>query len=186
MAFLSDRAIRGAVNIGIIGIYPYDPEHVQPASYDMTLGKKFKVISDDIPLIDPRVGVEYKETVVEEGAFPLLAGGFCLASTVERVELATNIIGRLEGKSSLGRIGLTAHITAGFFDPGFRGHATLELFNATHKTILLIPGMKICQMSFARLSSHAERPYGHKSLDSKYQDQGDSPHGSQIHKNFKK
>jgi dCTP deaminase len=189
MAFLNDRAIKGAINAGIIEIWPYTADNVQPASYDMTLGRHFKFINQDFSLgpIDPRKPVEYVEHDVPEGeSYRLDPQGFVLASTRESVRLATNIIGRLEGKSSLGRIGLTAHITAGFFDPGFKGYPTLELFNASPRPILLIPGMKICQMSFARLNSHAEKPYGHSDLGSKYQSQGSKPEGSRMHENFKR
>lgn len=187
MSFLSDRAIKGAINVGMIEIDPYDIDNVQPASYDMTLGNHFKSIAASLTHIDPRNPIRYVETeITHEEGYLLRPGCFVLAATRERIRLTTNIIGRLEGKSSLGRIGLTAHITAGFFDPGFNGHATLELFNASPRSIMLIPGMHICQMSFARLTSHSEKPYGHSDLRSKYQDQGEKPEGSKMHENFKR
>lgn len=192
MTFLSDRYIDSCVRVGRIHIHPYDHESwnkassLQPASYDMHLDKHFKTLRRPTAgVIDPLSPVDYDEIEVPTGsAFRLESLCCALASTIERVELDTNLIGRLEGKSSLGRIFLTAHVTAGFFDPGFRGHATLELFNAGPFPVLLWPGMKICQMSFATLNSHAQRPYGHKALGSKYQSQPRGPQGSLMHKNW--
>jgi dCTP deaminase len=192
MPFFSDQYIDSCIRTGRIRIDPYDHDNwheassLQPASYDMHLDSLFKTL---LPppggVVDPRQPVEYEESDVKEGnAFYLPSLSCALASTIERVELDTNMIGRLEGKSSLGRIFLTAHVTAGFFDPGFRGHATLELFNAGPYPVLLWPGMKICQMSFAALNSHARRAYGHTVHGSKYQDQERGPKGSEMHRNF--
>lgn len=190
--FFSDQYIDSCIRVGRMVIDPYDHDNwrvkssLQPASYDMHLDRHFKTIHEPASgIIDPRRPVEYDEHEIADGlAFLLLPLSCALASTVERIELDTNMIGRLEGKSSLGRIFLTAHVTAGFFDPGFRGHATLELFNASPFPVLLWPGMKICQMSFAALNSHARRPYGNEVLGSKYQDQERGPKGSEMHKNF--
>lgn len=184
MAFLSDHTIKASIAVSRIVVDPYDPDCVQPASYDMHLDSTFKRITGPSE-IDPRKPVEYQDINVMKGySLHLKPHAFILGSTIERIELANDLIGRLEGKSSLGRIGLTAHVTAGFFDPGFRGHATLELFNASDRVIVLWPGMKICQMSFARITTSAERPYGHKDLRSNYQDQERGPKGSQMHRNF--
>ena len=184
MSTLSDRAIKQAIVTGRVVIEPYDAALLQPASYDLTLDNIFKIPCHGT--IDPREEVQYQTvTVAESEPFRLMGLQFCLASTIEYVGFCDEIVGRLEGKSSIGRLGLTAHVTAGFFDPGFKGHATLELFNANANPILLWPGMKICQMSFHRLTSPAERPYGHPGLISKYQGQARGPHGSQMHANFK-
>ena len=183
MSTLSDRAIKQAVLTGRVIIDPYDPALLQPASYDLRLDNIFKVPCQGI--IDPRAEVRYTTHTVPEGEpFKLMGLQFCLASTIEFVGFHDDVVGRLEGKSSIGRLGLTAHVTAGFFDPGFNGYATLELFNANANPILLWPGMKICQMSFHRLTSPSERPYGHPGLGSKYQGQERGPHGSQMHRNF--
>lgn len=186
--FLSDRGIRQCIRSGRIEIDPYDESRVQPASVDLTLDRHFKVYADRklSHHIDPRKPQMMQETHVANGDhFLIYPQVLVLASTVERVRLSHDLIGRLEGKSSLGRLGLTAHITAGFFDPGFEGFATLELFNAAPRPIRLYPGMPICQMSFAQLSSPAERPYGHEALRSKYQGQERGPKESQMHLNFK-
>lgn len=183
MSILSDRGIKAALQGAYIGIDPYDEALLQPASYDLRLDNIFKVMSDGVT--DPRQEKEYHTRVVSDTEpFRLHGLQFCLASTIEVVRFSDAVVGRLEGKSSLGRLGLTAHVTAGFFDPGFEGHATLELFNASMSPILLWPGMKICQMSFHRLTSPSERPYGHEDLGSKYQQQQRGPHGSQMHRNF--
>lgn len=189
MAFLSDRDIKQALFRGMIKIDPYVEANIQPASIDLTLDNTFKRILCGPAwgdTTDPRKPLEYQEIgpLTEHEGYILASGDFVLGSTVERIELNGGVLGRLEGKSSLGRIGLTAHVTAGFFDPGFRGHATLELFNASPRAIVLWPGMKICQMSFALLRSYSQKPYGHKDLGSKYQDQARGPQGSEMHKNF--
>lgn len=188
--FLSDRGIRAALSTGRIRIDPYVDENVQPASIDLTLDRFFKTIlsgEQHGDLTDPRFPTVYAESECSESGrdgYILGPGEFVLGSTVERIELCDTVLGRLEGKSSLGRIGLTAHITAGFFDPGFCGYATLELFNASPRGIVLWPGMKICQMSFANLSSPAMKPYGHEDLGSKYQNQERGPQGSQMFRNW--
>lgn len=183
VSILSDRGILAALSRNSIGIEPFDADMLQPASYDLTLDNIFKVMEDGVT--DPKQEKKYLTRVVTDGEpFRLHGLQFCLASTIECVRFGPEMVGRLEGKSSIGRLGLTAHVTAGFFDPGFEGHATLELFNANMAPILLWPGMKICQMSFHSLSSPSMRPYGHDELGSKYQDQPRGPQGSQVHRNF--
>lgn len=153
---LPDHAIIAEVDNGRLVIDPWDPALVQPASVDVLLGDTF--IDQDIP---------------GTGKFPLLLypGRFILASTVEYFEIPDDLVGRLEGKSSLGRLGLSIHATAGFVDPGFRGQLTLELSNVSSRPIQLTAGMKIAQMSFHRLESACRKPYGHPDLGSKYQGQ---------------
>lgn len=136
-------------------------------------------------MIDPMMPAEYVELTVDgnEARFYLLPGELVLATTVERVRLSPALSATFEGKSSIGRLGLLVHVSAGFFDAGFNGQATLELVNLTQWPIILYPGMKIGQMSFVVLSSPALRPYGHPGLGSKYIDQ-EGPTGSLMHLNF--
>lgn len=189
--FLSDTGIKHAIKTGGLVIEPYDESRVQPASYDLTLDRFFKRYPAPpryqtwAPIHDVKEPVEMVDEEVRDGySFLLVPGEFALASTQERVEIPVNMIGRLEGKSSIGRLGLMAHVTAGFFDPGFKGYPTLELFNASPRQIRLWPGMLICQMSFAILGSHVEHPYGSSELGSKYQNQERGPKASQYHRNF--
>lgn len=189
MAILSDITIKACIKAGYIGIDPYVEDNVQPASIDLRLGREFRWFGDVVGaqhVIDPREQQEMRtsDTFTEDDAFVLLPGQFALGTTIERVRLSASIVGRLEGKSSLGRLGLTVHSTAGFFDPGFEGTATLEFFNMTNSPIRLIPGMKVCQMSFHRMTTPAERPYGSKGLGSKYQGQ-DGTVPSKMHENWK-
>lgn len=188
MAILSDHSIDGCVKAGRIEIDPYNPENLQPASIDLTLSNVFKQYTAQHSgyMVDPRIPVEMDTTVVSEGlVFVLPPQGFALGATVERLRFPNDIVGRIEGKSSLGRLGLTAHVTAGFFDPGFNGQATLELHNVSPYSILLWPGMLICQMSFHRMTTPARRPYGSEGLRSKYIDQV-GPVASKMHENFDK
>lgn len=183
--FLVDRDIRHQITMGRIVIDPFDDSMIQPASVDLRLDRFFRIFKPkDHHPIDPFVPQEMDEIEIpENGRFGLAPGAFCLGSTLERIEIASNMVGRLEGKSSIGRLGLTTHVTAGFFDPGFRGYATLELFNASGRPIYLYPGMKIAQMSFAATSGSAIRPYGHEDLGSKYQDQERGPKPSEYFRN---
>ena len=186
---LADWRIKDLVQSGDIGINPYNERDVQPASYDFHLGNVFKVwLPSRYEPIDPRTPPEMQSVAMMTNRHPYVLEplGFCLASSVEWFEFPDWIGGRLEGKSSLGRLGLTAHVTAGFFDPGFRGHATLELFNANRtRAIFLYPDMKIGQMSFFCIDGGSvERPYGSEGLRSKYQNQGADPAESQMHRNF--
>lgn len=184
---LSDRSIKEAVAAGRIVITPYDADLVQPASVDIRLDNRFRVFRNyKYSSIDPRaVQDELTEmvTVDERATFVIHPGEFVLGNTVERVALGNDLVGRLEGKSSLGRLGLIVHATAGYIDPGFDGNITLELSNVANLPILLYPGMKIGQVSFFALSTPAERPYGHPSLGSKYKGQT-APTASRMHLNF--
>ena len=171
---LSDRDIRAAIEDRRIVIEPYDPKCLQPASVDIRLDSRFRVFrSSRHAFIDlAKVVDDITELVtVTDERFILHPGEFVLGSSVERVRLADDIVARVEGKSSLGRLGLLIHSTAGFVDPGWDGHLTLELSNVNTIPITLYPRMRIGQLSFFRLSSAAERPYGSEALGSSYQGQ---------------
>lgn len=171
---LSDRDIRAAIERGRIAIDPFDPKRLQPASVDITLDRTFRVFrSTRHPYIDLAKGVDdiTDLVTVDRDPFILHPGEFVLGSTFERVRLASDIVSRVEGKSSLGRLGLLIHSTAGFIDPGWDGHITLELSNVNTIPITLYPLMRIGQLSFFELSSPAERPYGSQGLGSSYQGQ---------------
>ncbi len=154
---------------------PYDPAMVQPSSIDVCIDRYFRLFDNHkYPVIDPAQEQPELTRLVEVGpaeAFVLHPGEFVLASTFEVVSLPDDVAARLEGKSSLGRLGLLTHSTAGFIDPGFSGHVTLELSNVATLPIMLWPGMKIGQLCFFRLSSPAERPYGADGSGSRYQGQ---------------
>lgn len=172
---LSDRDIRAEIADGQVVIDPYDPSMVQPSSIDVRLDKFFRVMARyPHTYIDP--AIEQPELTqwveIEDGqAFNLHPGEFVLGSTYESVRLPLHLAARLEGKSSLGRLGLIVHSTAGFIDPGFEGQVTLELSNLATLPIKLWPGMKIGQMCLFRLSSPAEKPYGSERYGSRYQGQ---------------
>ena len=172
---LSDRDIKAELAAGRIVIEPLDLKDVQPASVDVRLGADFRVfINSRHTFIDPRGGQEgLTETVVvpEGEAFVLHPGQFALGTTLERVALPDDVLGKLEGKSTLGRLGLMIHSTAGYVDPGWDGELTLELSNVATLPIMLWPGMRIGQLSFERMSSPVERPYGSEGLGSHYQGQ---------------
>jgi dCTP deaminase len=173
---LSDRTIRALLAEGRIVIDPLDEAHIQPASVDVRLGDTFLAFQRHITAeIDPWTTHEsLMETVVVApgGSFILHPGEFVLGTTLERLTLPDDIVARIEGKSSLGRLGLLIHATAGFVDPGWTsGQITLELSNVAPLPIRLRPGMRIAQFSFIRMDAPAERPYGHPSLGSKYQGQ---------------
>ena len=184
---LSDRDILGEVHTGGILLDPWDPGMVQPSSVDVRLDKFFRVFENHrYPSIDPSVEqpdlTRLIETPVDE-PFVLHPGEFVLGSTFERVTLGSAVAARLEGKSSLGRLGLLTHSTAGFIDPGFSGHVTLELSNMATLPEKLWPGMKIGQLCFFQLSSPAEHPYGSSQYGSRYQGQR-GPTPSRSHLNF--
>jgi dCTP deaminase len=185
---LSDRSIRRLVEQGRIGIEPYEPELMQPSSLDVRVDRYFRVFRNSrYPFIDVKAQQEDLTEVVEvedEEAFILHPGEFVLGSTLERVTLPDDLVARLEGKSSLGRLGLLIHSTAGFIDPGWDGHVTLELSNVANLPITIYPGMKIGQLSFVQLSEPAERPYGSKGIGSKYQGQR-GPTPSRYWQNFR-
>jgi dCTP deaminase len=172
---LSDGTIRQLVGEGRLTVDPWDPSLVQPASVDLRLGDSFRVFHNHrAPAIDLRQPPEnLTEEVIVQGddAFVIHPGEFCLGRTLEWVELPDDIVARIEGKSSLGRLGLIVHATAGFCDPGWKGTLTLELNNLTRVPIKLYPGLLIAQLSFMALDRPAERPYGSAALGSHYQGQ---------------
>lgn len=172
---LSDRDIRAELESGRVGLDPYEPAMLQPSSIDVRLDRFFRLFDNHkYPVIDPSVDQPdlTRLVEVEDGEpFVLHPGEFVLGSTFEQVTLPDDVAARLEGKSSLGRLGLLTHSTAGFIDPGFSGHVTLELSNVATLPILLWPGMKIGQLCFFRLTSAAEQPYGSAAYGSRYQGQ---------------
>jgi dCTP deaminase len=184
---LSDRDIRAEVDAGRVVLQPFEPAMVQPSSIDVRLDRFFRVFENHrYPHIDPAAEQPDLTRLVEtqgDEPFILHPGEFVLASTYEVVSLPDDIAARLAGKSSLGRLGLLTHSTAGFIDPGFSGHVTLELSNVATLPITLWPGMKIGQLCFFRLSSPAEHPYGSARHGSRYQGQR-GPTPSRSHLNF--
>ena len=172
---LSDRDIRAELDAGRVVLDPYDPSMLQPSSIDVRLDRYFRLFDNHkYPFIDPSQEQPELTRLVEvapDEPFVLHPGEFVLGSTFESVTLPDDVAARLEGKSSLGRLGLLTHSTAGFIDPGFSGHVTLELSNVATLPITLWPGMKIGQMCFFRLSSPAEHPYGSDAYGSRYQGQ---------------
>ncbi|PJJ65369.1 dCTP deaminase [Compostimonas suwonensis] len=184
---LSDRDIKAELDAGRIGLEPYDPQMIQPSSIDVRLDRFFRLFDNHkYPVIDPAQDQPELTRLIEakpSEPFVLHPGEFVLGSTYELVSLPDDVAARLEGKSSLGRLGLLTHSTAGFIDPGFTGHVTLELSNVATLPILLWPGMKIGQMCFFRLSSPAEKPYGSAEYSSRYQGQR-GPTASRSFQNF--
>ena len=183
---LSDRTIRRLLGEGRIEIDPYDESLLQPSSVDVRVDKYFRVFHNArYPYIDVRKPQEdLTELVeVENGPFILHPGEFVLGSTLERIRLPDDLVARLEGKSSLGRLGLLIHSTAGFVDAGFEGNLTLELSNVANLPITIYHGMKIGQLSFVQLTEPAESPYGSGGLGSKYQGQK-GPTPSRYWQNF--
>lgn len=172
---LSDRDLKAEIAAGRFRLDPYDPSLVQPSSIDVRLDRLFRVFANHrYTHIDPAQQQDDLTELVEpegEDPFVLHPGEFVLGSTLEVVTLPDDLAGRLEGKSSLGRLGLLTHSTAGFIDPGFTGHVTLELSNVATLPIRLWPGMKVGQLCLFRLSSPAERPYGSAACGSRYQGQ---------------
>ena len=172
---LSDRDIRAQLAAGRVVLDPLDLAMVQPSSIDVRLDKFFRLFDNHrYQVIDPAVEQPELTHLVEVPAgepFVLHPGEFVLGSTYEQVTLPDDVAARLEGKSSLGRLGLLTHSTAGFVDPGFSGHVTLELSNVATLPILLWPGMKVGQLCFFQLSSPAEHPYGSSEYGSRYQGQ---------------
>ena len=172
---LSDRDIRAEITAGRVAVEPFTESMVQPSSVDVRLDRFFRVFENHkYSVIDPSIEQSEltREVVVEPNEhFILHPGEFVLASTYEIITLPDDIAGRLEGKSSLGRLGLLTHSTAGFIDPGFSGHITLELSNVANLPVKLFPGMKIGQLCLIELSSPAEHPYGSAVYASRYQGQ---------------
>jgi dCTP deaminase len=184
---LSDRDLKAALAAGRLGLEPYDAAMVQPSSIDVRLDRYFRVFANHrYTHIDPAEPQDDLTELVEpdgEDAFVLHPGEFVLGSTLEVISLADDLAARLEGKSSLGRLGLLTHSTAGFIDPGFSGHVTLELSNVANLPIKLYPGMKIGQVCVFRLTSPAELPYGSQQYGSRYQGQR-GPTASRSHLRF--
>ena len=184
---LSDRTIRRLLGEGQIEIDPFEEGLVQPSSVDVRVDRFFRVFRNSrYPYIDVKQEQEELTELVEiddETPFILHPGEFVLGSTLERIRLSDDLVARLEGKSSLGRLGLLIHSTAGFIDPGWDGHVTLELSNVANLPITIYFGMKIGQISFVQMTEPAETPYGAGSLGSKYQGQ-QGPTPSRYWKNF--
>ncbi|MGI9604123.1 MAG: dCTP deaminase [Acidimicrobiales bacterium] len=184
---LSDRTIREAIEAGRIAIEPFDPTCVQPSSVDLHLDNEFLVFRNHTrPVIDVRQDLSDLTEAVEaheDRPFILHPGEFVLGSTLERVALPDDLVARLEGKSSLGRLGLLIHSTAGFVDAGWDGQLTLELSNVANLPITLYPGMKIGQISFVQMTTAADNPYGSSEVGSKYQGQ-QGPRPSRYWENF--
>ncbi len=182
---LSDRDLKKALADGRLGLTPYDEAMVQPSSIDVRLDRYFRVFANHrYTHIDPSVQQDDLTELVEpdgDEPFVLHPGEFVLGSTLEVISLGDDLASRLEGKSSLGRLGLLTHSTAGFIDPGFSGHVTLELSNVANLPIMLHPGMKIGQICVLQLSSPSEHPYGSSVYGSRYQDQrGPTPSRSYL------
>jgi dCTP deaminase len=184
---LSDRTIKEQMAAGRIVIRPYDPHDLQPASVDLHLDRKVLVFRNNKdPFIDlrkPMLELTEPVEIADDKPFILHPGEFILGSTLEHIEIPGDIVARLEGKSSLGRIGLLIHSTAGYVDPGWKGHLTLELTNVARLPVTLYYGMRIGQISFLQMTTEVERPYGSKELGSRYQGQTD-PTASRAHLDF--
>jgi dCTP deaminase len=185
---LSDRSLREAIAAGRLVIDPLDDDAIQPSSIDVRLDNRFRVFyTARHPYIDVKQPMEDLTELVEvkpDKAFILHPGEFVLGSTLEQVGIPADLAARLEGKSSLGRLGLMTHSTAGFLDPGFVGHVTLELSNVANLPITLYPGMRIGQIAVFQLTTEAERPYGSRGVGSKYQGQR-GPTPSRYWENFR-
>lgn len=184
---LSDRDLRAEMRAGRLVIEPFDPEAMQPSSIDLRVGAAFRVFANNrYPYIDVRAPMEDLTELVEateDEPFILHPGEFVLGHTLESVTLADDLVARLEGKSSLGRLGLLIHSTAGFVDAGFSGQLTLELSNVANLPVTIYPGMRIGQLCVFRLSSPAEKPYGSREIGSKYHGQR-GPTPSRYFENF--
>ena len=184
---MSDRDIRASIEAGQIGLEPLEMDLLQPSSFDVRLDRFFRLFDNHkYAFIDPAEDQSDLTQLIEvdpNEAFILHPGEFVLGSTYEFVSLPDNIAARLEGKSSLGRLGLMTHSTAGFVDPGFKGHVTLELANVSNLPIKLWPGMKVGQLCFFQLSSPSETPYGSEKYNNRYQGQR-GPTASRSFMNF--
>jgi dCTP deaminase len=185
---LSDRTIREEIEAGRIAIDPFDPAMIQPSSIDVRVDRKFRVFHNArYPFIDVREPQDDLTELVEvEGDDPFILhpGEFVLGQTLERVRLPDDLVARLEGKSSIGRLGLLIHSTAGFIDAGFEGNLTLELSNVANLPITIYHGMPIGQISFMRMDGPVEHPYGSGEARSQYQGQAE-PTPSRYHLNFR-
>ncbi len=185
---LSDHSIREALESGRIAIDPFDVTCVQPSSVDLHVDRYFRVFRNHsqrvIDVKEDQEELTELVEIVEDAALILHPNEFVLGSTLERVRLPDDLVGRLEGKSSLGRLGLLIHSTAGFVDAGWDGHLTLELSNVANLPITVYPGMKIGQISFIAMTTPADQPYGSGALGSKYQFQR-GPTPSRYFENFR-
>jgi dCTP deaminase len=187
VSVLSDRDIRAGLDDGSITIRPYDAHDLQPSSVDLHLDRSFRVFRNNryafIDVRAPQPDLTEMLTIADDEPFILHPGEFVLGQTHEWVELPNDLVARLEGKSSLGRLGLLIHSTAGYVDPGWKGNLTLELSNVANLPIALYFGMRIGQISFFKMSSPVDRPYGSPELGSKYQGQSE-PTASAFHRDF--
>jgi dCTP deaminase len=186
---ISDKDIKKLIKNASIELTPFDESMIQPASIDVRLDKYFRVFDNHkYTNIDPSIeqkDLTHEVKVDSDKPFVLHPGEFVLGSTYEVVSLDATVAARLEGKSSLGRLGILTHSTAGFIDPGFTGHITLELSNMSTLPVLLWPGMKIGQLCFFEMSSAVENPYGSSANGSRYQNQR-GPTPSRSFQNFYK
>jgi dCTP deaminase len=184
---LSDHSIMEALATGRIVIEPIAEDAVQPASVDIRLDRHFRVFRNHreayIDIREPVDNLTELESIDDDQPFVLHPGEFVLGSTLEHVQLGTDIVARVEGKSSLGRLGLLVHATAGYVDPGWAGQLTMELSNVSNLPIRLYYGMKIGQLSFQNLTTPADRPYGHPGLKSRYQGQS-GPTASRLYRDY--
>jgi dCTP deaminase len=184
---LSDRSLREEIAAGRILIEPLDEQCIQPSSIDVKVGNLFRVFRNHTTgIIDVKQDLEDLTELInipDDGVFILHPGEFVLGSTLERIGVPNDLVARIEGKSSLGRLGLLIHSTAGFIDAGFDGHITLELSNVASLPITIYPGMKIGQVSFVRMTTPADNPYGNGARGSKYQGQR-GPTPSRYFENF--
>jgi dCTP deaminase len=187
VSVLSDRSIKKALAAGRLGIEPLDEQAIQPASVDLRLDSVFRVFrTTSRPYVDVAQDVDDLTELVEispEEPFVIHPGSFCLGSTLETITIPNDIVARVDGKSSLGRLGLLVHATAGYVDPGWTGKLTLELSNQSQMPIALYYGMRIAQISFIELTTAVDRPYGSEELGSKYQGQT-GPTPSRISREF--
>lgn len=183
----SDRTIRWMLAQGHLKVDPAPSDNlIQPASLDVHLDRFFRIINQSVGIIDPSTAQDLT-TAIEvrpDEAFVLKPGEFVLGSLVERIRLSSSVAAQVDGRSSMGRLGLFVHCTAGWIDPGFEGHVTLELLNAAPLPVLLWPGMKIAQLVFSGLHEAAERPYGHNSRNSSYNHQTRGPKASASWNNW--
>lgn len=186
---LSDKTIKEEIKNGDLVIDPFKEENIQPSSYDVTLAPKFRIFKNlHEPVVDVKSNnieelTDITEASKEKGII-VHPGEFILGATEEFIEIPDNLVSRLEGRSSLGRLGLVVHSTAGYIDPGFKGTVTLEISNDSRMPIRLYPGLRVGQLVFSKMTTSAEYPYGHEKLNSKYQGQRD-PTASKITKDFK-
>jgi dCTP deaminase len=185
---LSDRTLRESIASGRIVVDPFDPGTVQPSSIDVRVDRMFRVFRNHTAsVLDVKLDLSGLTELIEvepEGVFMLHPGEFALGSTLERVAVPDDLVARIEGKSSLGRLGLLIHSTAGFIDAGFDGHVTLELANVASLPITIYPGMRIGQISFMQMTTPADQPYGTGATGSKYQGQR-GPTPSRYFENFR-